>query len=395
MDNDIFGASLHISDRNPAGYDGMFMHMYPGSLVQTDSLNIDGRNLAIAGLPFLPTFQRESTSNAHDANVAGHTGAESSFSGSRPVSRQCAEGASVTGSTSVGNYSGENRIVRGEFLSATAIAHLLAENANLNENLVGVDLPTISGTGLGDFRNSVSGGCHNSSRSSFTATENFGYGLQGDMSMLVTRKDPSDKGQLENKWLFDGFVRPQELTEVSPTLVGCPPYHFIGSSGQELTAPNKSTSSVGHTYGYYIPNSELSLSLATCQSSNLSTKDQCSDLTCSGVTEHSLREGGFGSDKISNNRNDLSLNFSYYRPDNFSHLLSGSKYLNIVQQILSEVARYSLGNIEYQGGSAQSSWNGSKIDSRPISIGQNNVAKKAQLLALLQAVCVLILPPVK
>lgn len=407
MDNDIFGTSLNISDRNHVGYDGMFLQMYPGSLVQTDSLDIEGRNQAITGLPFLPTFHRESTSSLHNANVAGLTGAESSFSGSRPESRQCAEGASVRGFTSVGNGSGQNRIGRGEFLSATAIADLFAVNANLHGNLNEVDLAPVSGTGLGGFRNPVSTG-YNSSRSSFATSENFGYGIQGDMSMITTRKDPGDNGQLENKWLCDGFVRPQELTEASPALVGCPPYHFIGSSGHELTALNKSASTVAHTYGYYIPNSELSLSLATCQSSNMSTiQDQCSDMSCSGITEHSLREGGFGSDKSSDNRNDLSLKFSYFRPDNFSHLLSGSKYLHGVQQILAEVARYSLGNINgsienSRNGSvipSSSSWLGNEISAAesdaipnqstnngPFSKGQNDGVKKAQLLALLQAV---------
>ncbi|KAL5728828.1 hypothetical protein ACHQM5_001865 [Ranunculus cassubicifolius] len=397
MDNDIFNASLNIADRNPIGIDGMFLHMFSGA--QSDSLDNNTRNqAALRGLSFHPAFPGQTTNDLHTENLDGPTDAETTFSRNRPLNRQCIGGASVSSSTSIGTSHFQNRFGRSATLSATAIAHLLAANADFQGNFSGTNLPTTSGNGIADYRNPMSNSCGNTSTSSFATSVNCGYGvhLENNKDSSVSgqnNKNASANGQTNN-WVYDGFVGSNELAASSPAQTVCPPYHFIESSGHELAALSKSTPSIAQTYGYYIPNSELSLSLATCQPSNLSTiPDQCSEMS-SVVTEHSMREGGLGSEKSSADINGLSLNFAYYRPVEFSHLLSESKYLHAIQKILAEIASYSFGDQDYQDVSLANRISAlesddlshSPIDARSVARRQNVEARRAQLLAMLQAV---------
>ncbi|PIA64392.1 hypothetical protein AQUCO_00100106v1 [Aquilegia coerulea] len=412
MDNDIFSNSLDIANRNPLGIDGMFSHMYSGSLVQPDPYDLNSRTQAMAALPILSTFHGEPTNDLNIEDVNAMENTEASFSRNRPLSRQVLGDSSVGSSSSIANCNFQDYFLRGESLSATSIAHLLSANTNLHGNIRGINVSTASGSALGEFRSPAPNGCCSTSTSSLATPVSCGYAVRGNMDVLETNKGTSSTGQLDSRWGYGGLLRPQELTGKSHIQAVCPPHRFIGSSGQhELDASNTSNTSLNHTYGYYIPNSELSLSLATCQPSltNVSTVlDQSSELSCSVVTEHSLRGIGLGSERFSDNRNGLSLNLSYYKPVHFSHLLSGSKYLNVVQQILTNVANYSLENVEYQGGfrenasnpSYSSNWREdritiavgsdepySSVESRPILQRQSVESKKAQLLILLQAVC--------
>ncbi|KAF5201013.1 Homeobox protein ath1 [Thalictrum thalictroides] len=411
MDNDIFSSSLDIANRNPLGIDGMYLHTYSGSVVQTDPYDLHSRTQAIAALPFLSTFHGEPTYDLNIEDVNAMENTEASFSRNRPLSRQVLGDASVGSSSYIANSNFQDYFLRGESLSATSIAQLLSENTNLHGNIRGINVSAALGSALGDFRPPIPNGCCSTSTSSLATTVSCGYGVRGNMNVLETNKGTSSTGPLDGRWGFEGFLGPQELTGKSHIQAVCPPHRFIGSSSQhELDASNTSNTSLNHTYGYYIPNSELSLSLATCQPSltNVSTVlDQSSELSCSAVTDRSLCGTGFSSERSSDNRNGLSLNLSYYKPVHFSHLLSGSKYLNVVQQILTDVTNYSLENVEYQSGSLEnpsnllysSNWREdrvtiavgsdepySSVETRSIMQRQNVEAKKAQLLILLQAV---------
>ncbi|KAM3282061.1 homeobox protein ATH1 isoform X1 [Capsicum chacoense] len=92
---------------------------------------------------------------------------------------------------------------------------------------------------------------------------------------------------------------------------------------------------------------ELCLSLTTSQSAVVcgpTIQDQCSDISCSGVTNHAFPQRHFDSELTSCNSRNLSLNFVSYKPVHLSQFLTGSRYLRVMQEILSEIAQLSLQN---------------------------------------------------
>ncbi|XP_033509608.1 homeobox protein ATH1 [Nicotiana tomentosiformis] len=145
---------------------------------------------------------------------------------------------------------------------------------------------------------------------------------------------------------------------------------------------------------------ELSLSLTSTQSGvacGTTIRDQCSDISCSGVTNHAFPQRRFDSELTSCNSRNLSLNFGSYKPVHLSQFLTGSRYLRVMQEILSEMAHLSLQNhnlVGYRGNGAEYGANTSftlSSDDLPDEdrriIGQmNSEAKKKHLVALLQVV---------
>lgn len=88
---------------------------------------------------------------------------------------------------------------------------------------------------------------------------------------------------------------------------------------------------------------ELCLSLTTSQSAvacGATIRDQCSDISCSGVTNHVFPQRHFDSELTSCN----SRNLSSYKPVHLSQFLTGSRYLRVMQEVLSEIAQLSLQN---------------------------------------------------
>ncbi|KAG5591345.1 hypothetical protein H5410_041859 [Solanum commersonii] len=108
---------------------------------------------------------------------------------------------------------------------------------------------------------------------------------------------------------------------------------------------------------------ELCLSLTTSQSAvacGTTIRDQCSDISCSGVTNHAFPQRRFDSELTSCNSRNLSLNFGSYKPVHLSQFLTGSRYLRVMQEILSEIAQLSLQNhnlVGYRGNGMENSAN--------------------------------------
>lgn len=154
-------------------------------------------------------------------------------------------------------------------------------------------------------------------------------------------------------WDFHRFFSPQESTGKSAVGIGFQPLNLH---------PNGWLSSSSEV------SNELSLSLATTQ-------------TC--------------------NTEERSLSFNSYAPVNISQIFSGSRYLHVIQEILAEIARYSVENIDQSGGFGigfHDDKGTSNIGSGDFTDGIDPVfqtreieAKKAHMLALLQLVCWLLL----
>lgn len=132
---------------------------------------------------------------------------------------------------------------------------------------------------------------------------------------------PSDTS---SKWDFSNFAPHQELAGI---VRGRTDLQFFDSPSGSSRLSN-----------------ELSLSLATSNPlimRRAAIQDQSSEICCSS----SPCERCMGSEQTSTARN-LSLSFGSYRPVQLSQFLSGSKYVNVMQEILAELAVYSLGNLD-------------------------------------------------
>ncbi|WCJ29580.1 homeobox gene 1 [Euphorbia peplus] len=177
------------------------------------------------------------------------------------------------------------------------------------------------------------------------------------------------------------------------------PFSWISTNSVNMNTDNP--------YGSCNFSNELSLSLATSQPSAVNgtsnVSDQCSEIsTCpGGYTPRCLKESTSSSSK------ELSLSCNSYRNGKFSHVLSGSRYLQVIQEILTQIASYSMeilermcfstGGIKAGSSVSLSSMYGVGSEARS-EHGEFDVhvdpalqrraleAKKAQLLTLLQVV---------
>lgn len=120
----------------------------------------------------------------------------------------------------------------------------------------------------------------------------------------------------------DGTVQDEFLKAISTVH---PSYHVMGTRlpGSDI---------------YSLPRNELSLSLGSCQPSVLcmpDIADHCSEKSCSVVTQVTPKSS-----------EELSLCFGPSTSVHFSHVLLGSRYLDVAQEVLAQVVDYALGNSE-------------------------------------------------
>ncbi|TMW97376.1 hypothetical protein EJD97_005657 [Solanum chilense] len=197
---------------------------------------------------------------------------------------------------------------------------------------------------------------------------------------------------------FDG------VPEIGGTVVGragCQPFQLTENvnSNTWFSSETASLSSDSPSGSSRFSN-ELCLSLTTSQSAvacGTTIRDQCSDISCSGVTNHAFPQRRFDSELTSCNSRNLSLSFGSYKPVHLSQFLTGSRYLRVMQEILSEIAQLSLQNhnlVGYRGNGTENGANTSfagrgyaamSSDDSPDGL-MDCEAKKKNLVALLQVV---------
>lgn len=144
-----------------------------------------------------------------------------------------------------------------------------------------------------------------------------------------------------------------------------PSYHITGSSEHRWDF-NKSAVTYDFRDNYYAPSNELSLSLGSSHHSftNLpNVPDQCSVVSCSGITQdagvwqdwshgfgHSfqnttLQKGLQSGHKFADSE-ELSLYCGSPSIHHFSHVLLGSRYLHVIEEILADIASYALQDLD-------------------------------------------------
>ncbi|RZC49990.1 hypothetical protein C5167_018414 [Papaver somniferum] len=359
------------SDRSPTVFAGM-SNMFSSSLIQPDAVDLNTHSQFTARYPFLSTLNGESIYGLQVTEHGGVTNTEALSSANVPLGNQ------------------ENFFAGGTSLLGTSVANLLASRSGLHENLNQYQMDeSLNGYQVDDLRTLMSNNCGDTSNSSFANSMNCGYGVQRDIEFFPSTKDAEMNCHLATRWDFNQLLGPQEFAEKSSVTVA------------------------SSLYGLNIPSNELSLTLSTQQPSIVNLQnipDQCSEISCSGVTHDSIREITVASKQNASNSKGLTMGFSSYRSVQLSDILSGSKYFHAVQQILTEIAHYSIGNLEtgmgidpkfsLSGGTVDWRISSNRSDQLPYSSGEirtgiqinSNLQKqdseeiKAHLLSLLQMV---------
>lgn len=135
----------------------------------------------------------------------------------------------------------------------------------------------------------------------------------------------------------------------SPELVGTViPRPTINSTSNGWILP-ECGSLTNNSPGSSLFSNELSLSLATSRPSVInrsSVQEPCLEMSSSGITSYSLHQRHVGSEQTSCNSNNVSLSFNSTKPVEISHLLLGSSYFHVMQEILAETARFALENFD-------------------------------------------------
>ncbi|KAL3498603.1 hypothetical protein ACH5RR_041335 [Cinchona calisaya] len=150
---------------------------------------------------------------------------------------------------------------------------------------------------------------------------------------------------MSTKWDFNDFVPHPELSGMVMGRTGLQPFESMISINPNrwITSHSASIDSDSPSGSSRLSN-ELSLSLATSSPSVVcrsSIQGQCSEICCSS----SPYERYLTSEQTSCSRN-LSLSFGSYRPVQLSQFLSESRYIHVMQEILTEIATFSLGKID-------------------------------------------------
>ncbi|KAL3500690.1 hypothetical protein ACH5RR_039783 [Cinchona calisaya] len=216
------------------------------------------------------------------------------------------------------------------------------------------------------------------------------------------------------KWDFNNFVAHPELAGMVMGRTGLQPFEPMMNlnPNEWITSENDNLDSDSPS-GSSRLTKELSLSLSTLNTSTVSRtsiQDQRSQICNSSSTY----ERCLGSEQTSCSRN-LSLSFGSYRPVQLSQFLSGSRYIHVMQEILADIATYSLGSLDLMKSPAigledrvdasisssctavegypsalsddfSDASNSIRYQIDPIVQGQELERKKKQLLALLQVV---------
>lgn len=305
---------LDLSNGMPVVNDGIPPQMSSESLMCPSFSQRGTQNENMIGLPVLSSFQGGPFKNLH----ANRT-------------------VSYDGLLNRGNSNFHELCLGGSSLPSGSLGSILASRNSLNNDLIGSVVPLQQEVPSESLREMFSSNCSYASSSSVPTRINCGYD-----SLL---------GEANGKWDQNRFLMQPDLSWRASTSGLEHIRSNENQDGNQWVLSNSANVCTSLPYGIPMSHNELSLSLATCEASlscSASVQGCCSDMSCSSVICNSQSQARLGSDRGSQGNRELSLEFaSNSRRPQFSHeMISGSKYLTALQQILSEVACYSFEGIE-------------------------------------------------
>ncbi|XP_050264280.1 homeobox protein ATH1 [Quercus robur] len=333
MDNDLFRVPIDMSGQSAVYIGGFQQHTTPNSLVQSDSFDLNRENHIMSGFPVLSELQGETINGLHPTlRTTNGVGIVDSNELVSLLGRNVVRDSSLSSSRLTSNTEFQEQLAGGNSISAASLATFLSARTGLQDNLNSLAISTPAICPLEFLGTYASNGCSNGLNSSFTTSVNCGY----DEVLGNTNTKYSAALELGGKFPVRAELQPYSSTG-NPGANGC-----LSSSSGNLTA-NRPYSSANF-------NNELSLTLATSERtvlSGINIPDRCSEMGFSGVTRHCLNEKRLSSEQTSCNSKELSVSFGSYKPTQFSQVILGSRYLRVIQEILVQIANYSLENLDH------------------------------------------------
>ncbi|TYG59903.1 hypothetical protein ES288_D07G024200v1 [Gossypium darwinii] len=390
MENDMFSIPRPMVSQNSVVINGISPETITNnSVVESNLFNQINQNQTLVGFPVLPSVQGEFGGDlCSDLHVSNHARFFDSNALIASVGRKVASDASL------GSSGLEHNIeFHEQFIGRTPVSSNSPASCGLQENLneLAIVAPSIYPQ---DFRNYSSTECSDGINSTTVTSVN---------SVLN-----EVFGSMTNKWDFEKFPGPLEHVGKTTLKTAFQPYSSIGCPDpNSWMAPNGANMSLDYPCGSSKNSNELSLSLATSLPGVINGNnipDQSSEINCC------LNTTRLGSEQTSSNAKELSLSFGSDGPVQVSHLISGSRYLHAVQEILAQIANYSIENLEQMsvGPGATMPFSASCLAGRWMAVMDSNdcpnvdgntevqleaelqkrtvEAKKTQLLTLLQVV---------
>ncbi|XVF35351.1 hypothetical protein REPUB_Repub18cG0138200 [Reevesia pubescens] len=329
MENDMFSVPSAMVSRNSVVIDGIPSQTFPNSIVDSNLFNHINQNQTLAGFPVLPSVQGEFISDLcadhHITNCARFYNSNALFTS---VGRNVASDASLGSSGSDDNIEFYE-----QFMGRTPITSTPFARCGLQENLneLTIVAPSIYPQ---DFRTYSSTECSDGINSTMVASVNCVFN--------------EAFGNMNGKLDFEKFPA-LELVGKTPLKTGFQPYSSIGCLDPNgWMASNGANMSMEYPCGSSKHSNELSLTLATYLPAVISGSnipDQSSEINCSGANHCCLNTTRLSSEQTSCNAKELSLSFSSHGRVQVSQLISGSRYLYAVQEILAQIASYSIENL--------------------------------------------------
>jgi len=324
---------LDLSNRMAVVNDGIPPQILSESLLRSSFCQVGTQNENMSGLPMLSSFQGEPFKDLHANRTVNYDGL---------LNR--------------GNSNFHELCLGGSSLPSGSLGSILASRNSLHNYLVSSAVPLEQEVPSESLKEVFSSNCSYASSSSVPTLIIGGYD-----SLL----------EVNGKWDQNRFLMQPDLSWRASTSELEPIRSTENLDGNQWVLSNSSNVCSSLPYGIPISHNELSLSLATCEASlpcSANIQSCCSDMSCSSVICNSQSQARLRPDRVSQGNRELSLEFaSNSRRPQFSHkMISGSKYLTALQQILSELARFSLEGVD------QTSWATGLVGSTSNSLVSSN-----------------------
>ncbi|KAK1375792.1 Homeobox domain-containing protein [Heracleum sosnowskyi] len=339
MDNDIFGAPVDMVYQNPVAGSGNVLSSTLVSFLQSHPHDLNNQNQIMAGFPALSVMQGEATDELHGVHqLTTHAGFDAS---NTLVVKSSQLDRNLTGNTSIctpgpsSNKVVENQFMAGMPMSTTSLTTLLAGRYGHHDNLNEIERLGYSG--------------HHREVPEILSSNEYADIVQSWYGASVDYGNDVMLGNVSCRWDSHKFSAPQSAGTV-PQRTGLEAYQnrenmdhngWTSSENNNMSSNNTSDSSK-YSNG-------LSLSLLTSQPATIggtTIVEHCSGMSGSNFSRQSLHRKQLGMEQTSYNSKNLSST-SGKKPVQLSDFLSGTRFLNEMQEILAEIARYSLGNLSY------------------------------------------------
>ncbi|GKV03557.1 hypothetical protein SLEP1_g15836 [Rubroshorea leprosula] len=327
MENDMLSLPQTVASRNAVVFDGMPSQMMSYSVAESNANNLNHQDQMLSGFPVLSTLQGEHVMDLHgNVHIIDRARLLDSNSSVTSLGRNLERDNSLGSSRSTHNVEFQEQFMGGMPISSS-IASFSGARSGLQENLNDSIHPL-------NFR--TSNGCSTDINSSPVTPMNCGFA--------------EASGNMNEKWGFEKSPALLELggkTLVRTAFQPYPSMVCIGPNG--WISSNGANGNIAYSYGSSKTSSELSLSLVTSDPAVITktnVPDQSFKINCSDATQHCLNGTRLAVDYTSSNWKEPSMSYGSFRQEQVSHLISGSRYLHAIQEILVQIASYSHGNLD-------------------------------------------------